>query len=122
LTLNAPTGTPVNGQKLILRLRSTNVQTFSWNAAFAGSTDLALPVASSGSLQNTITWVLFTTQRQQLGKLLPKTLGSKTWQLVIGQVEVLLSCNFGLVLLQIAGQRHLQFNLLHLALQPHLQQ
>ena len=49
LTINAPTGTPVNGQKLMLRLRSTNVQTFSWNAVFAGSTDLALPVASSGS-------------------------------------------------------------------------
>lgn len=49
LTVNAPTGTPTNGQKLIFRLRSTNVQTFSWNAAFAGSTDLALPTASSGS-------------------------------------------------------------------------
>jgi len=49
LTINAPTGTPVNGQKIILRLTSTNVQTFSWNAAFAGSTDLALPTASSGS-------------------------------------------------------------------------
>jgi len=49
LTVNAPTGTPVNGQKFILRIRSTNVQTFSWNAAFQGSTDVALPTASSGS-------------------------------------------------------------------------
>ena len=49
LTINAPTGTPVNGQKLMLRLQSTNVQTFSWNAIFAGSTDLVLPTASSGS-------------------------------------------------------------------------
>lgn len=49
LTINAPTGTPVNGQKLMLRLQSTNVQTFSWNAAFAGSTDQALPTTSSGS-------------------------------------------------------------------------
>lgn len=48
LTMNAPTGTPINGQRLIIRLRSTNVQTFSWNAAFSGSTDLALPTASSG--------------------------------------------------------------------------
>jgi hypothetical protein len=47
LTINSPTGTPVNGQKLILRLSSTSVQTFSWNAIFAGSTDLALPTASS---------------------------------------------------------------------------
>lgn len=49
LTVNAPTGTAVNGQKLILRLRSTNVQTFAWNAAFQGSTDIGLPTASSGA-------------------------------------------------------------------------
>jgi hypothetical protein len=49
LTINSPTGTPVNGQKFIFRLRSTNVQTFSWNAIFAGSTDLPLPTASTGS-------------------------------------------------------------------------
>lgn len=48
LTVNAPTGTIVNGQKFILRLRSTNVQTFAWNAVFQGSTDIALPTASSG--------------------------------------------------------------------------
>ena len=47
LTINAPTGTPVDGQKVILRLSSTSVQTFAWNAIFAGSTDLALPTASS---------------------------------------------------------------------------
>lgn len=49
LTVNAPSGTPVNGQKISLRLTSTNVQTFSWNAIFAGSTDQALPTVSSGS-------------------------------------------------------------------------
>jgi hypothetical protein len=49
LTINAPTGTPFNGQKIILRLLSTNVQTFSWNAAFAGSTDVPLPTASTGT-------------------------------------------------------------------------
>jgi len=49
LTINAPTGTPVNGQKLIFRLNSVNVQTFSWNAIFAGSNDLALPATSTGS-------------------------------------------------------------------------
>ena len=49
LTVNAPTGTAVNGQKLILRLRSTNVQTFAWNAVFQGSTDIALPTTSSGA-------------------------------------------------------------------------
>lgn len=49
LTVNAPTGTLTNGQKFILRLTSTNVQTFSWNAVFAGSTDITLPTVSSGS-------------------------------------------------------------------------
>jgi hypothetical protein len=49
LTIAAPTGTPANGQKLIFRLLSTNVQTFSWNAAFQASTDLSLPTASTGT-------------------------------------------------------------------------
>lgn len=49
LTLNAPTGTPANGQKLILRVQCTNVQTLSYNAIFAGSTDIPLPTATSGS-------------------------------------------------------------------------
>lgn len=49
LTVNAPTGTLVNGQKLIIRLTCTNAQTFSFNGVFAGSTDLALPTATSGA-------------------------------------------------------------------------
>jgi hypothetical protein len=49
LTIAAPTGTPLNGQKLIFRLQSTNIQTFSWNAIFTSSTDLLLPTVSSGS-------------------------------------------------------------------------
>ena len=49
LTVNAPTGTLANGQKIMFRLQSSNVQTFSWNAVFVGSTDLSLPTTSSGS-------------------------------------------------------------------------
>jgi hypothetical protein len=49
LTVNAPTGTPINGQKFILRLQCTNAQTFSWDAIFAGSTDLILPTATTGT-------------------------------------------------------------------------
>jgi hypothetical protein len=49
LTVNAPTGTLVSGQKIILRVASTNIQTFSWNAIFMGSDDLPLPTATSGS-------------------------------------------------------------------------
>ncbi len=48
LTVSAPTGTPVDGQRLILRIKSTNVQTFSFNAIYRGSTDTALPTASTG--------------------------------------------------------------------------
>tara|TARA_R110000868_G_scaffold25102_3_gene98002 strand:- start:754 stop:1377 length:624 start_codon:yes stop_codon:yes gene_type:complete len=47
LTINAPTGTPSNGQKVLIRLQATNAQTFSWNAIFTGSTDLSLPLTSS---------------------------------------------------------------------------
>ncbi len=49
LTINAPTGTLASGQKFIFRLQSSNVQTFSWNAVFSGSTDLSLPTVSSGA-------------------------------------------------------------------------
>lgn len=49
LTANAPSGTPVNGQKLIIRIKSTNVQTFAWNAIYRGSNTVVLPVATTGS-------------------------------------------------------------------------
>jgi hypothetical protein len=49
LTIAAPTGSPVDGQRLTLRISSTNVQTFSWNAIFGGSTDMALPTTTTGA-------------------------------------------------------------------------
>ena len=49
LTINAITGTLFDGQKIIFRLQSTNIQTFSWNNIFSGSIDLSLPSTSSGS-------------------------------------------------------------------------
>lgn len=49
LTMNAPTGTPTSGQQLWIRLSSTSVQTFSWNAIYRGGTTVALPTASTGS-------------------------------------------------------------------------
>lgn len=48
LTVNAPTGTPVDGQKLTMRISSTSVQTFDWDEIYRGSTSLPLPTASSG--------------------------------------------------------------------------
>ena len=49
LTFNAPTGTPTDGQQLMLRVKLTNTQTTSFNAIYRGSTDLALPAALAGS-------------------------------------------------------------------------
>ena len=49
LTINAPTGSPASGQSLTIRIKSTNVQTYAWNAIYRGSTDLALAVASTGA-------------------------------------------------------------------------
>ena len=49
LTINAPTGTLKNGDKLLLRIKATNVQTFSWNSVFSGSSDLPLPSTTSGA-------------------------------------------------------------------------
>jgi hypothetical protein len=58
LTINAPTGTPINGQKFIVRLTSTNIQTFSFNAIFVGSVDLTLPtVSSGGGLTDYLGWI-----------------------------------------------------------------
>ena len=51
LTVDAPSGTPTDGQSLILRIKSTNVQTFSWGSIYRGSTDFVLPVASTGALK-----------------------------------------------------------------------
>jgi hypothetical protein len=48
LTINADTGTPTDGQSLLLIIKSTNVQTFSWNAQFVGGTT-ALPTVTSGA-------------------------------------------------------------------------
>jgi len=49
LTMNAPSGSAVNGQAIVIRISSTSVQTFSWNAIYQGSTDFALPTATSGA-------------------------------------------------------------------------
>lgn len=48
LTVNAPTGTIVNGMSLLIKIKSTSVQTFSWNAAFIAGATGALPTATTG--------------------------------------------------------------------------
>lgn len=51
LTINAPGATattPYDGQKLVYRIKSDNIQTFSWNPIFDGSTEIDLPAGTSG--------------------------------------------------------------------------
>lgn len=48
LTINADSGTPTDGQSWMLRIKSTNVQTFSWNSLYIGGT-VALPATTTGS-------------------------------------------------------------------------
>ena len=63
LTIGAPTGTPVDGQRLMFRIRCVNAQTLSWNAIFSGSTDLALPTTtSSGSKYDYVGFMYNSTQ------------------------------------------------------------
>lgn len=47
LTINADAGTPTNEQSWEFEIKSTNVQTFAWNAIFVGGT-VALPTATTG--------------------------------------------------------------------------
>lgn len=58
LTVNAPTGTPTDGQRLVMRIKSTEAHTLSFNAIYRGSTDLALPgVLSGGGLTDYLAWI-----------------------------------------------------------------
>jgi len=46
-TFAAPTGTPVDGQKLIIRIKdNATAQTLAWNAIYRASSDLALPTTT----------------------------------------------------------------------------
>jgi len=47
LNINADTGQPIEGRSWILKIKSTNVQTYSWNTNYVGGTT-ALPTASTG--------------------------------------------------------------------------
>lgn len=48
LTLNAPTGTPIDAQVLIYRIKSTNAQTYAFNGVFRGGAYLPLPDGHAG--------------------------------------------------------------------------
>lgn len=44
-----PTGTPHDGQNIIVEILSSASQTLTWGSAFEGSSDIALPTSTSGS-------------------------------------------------------------------------
>jgi hypothetical protein len=48
LTLNAPTGTPTDGKVLIVRIKSTNSQTYAFNGAYRASTNMPFPETHAG--------------------------------------------------------------------------
>lgn len=75
LTINAPTAAGLfDGMKFILRIKSVNSQTFSWNAVFAGSSDLPLPTATSGSNKYDYLGFMYNTAAGKW-QLLAKTFG-----------------------------------------------
>jgi hypothetical protein len=49
ITIAAPTGTPTDGQKLIIRLKTTNAQTYSFNATYRFSTSIVAPTATTAT-------------------------------------------------------------------------
>lgn len=44
-----PSGTPANGQRLTIRIKSTTARALTWGNKYRGSTDLPLPSLTSGS-------------------------------------------------------------------------
>jgi hypothetical protein len=43
LSMSTPSGTPVDGDMLLIRFMCTNLQNFSWSAAFIASNNIPLP-------------------------------------------------------------------------------
>lgn len=57
LTVNAPSGTAFNGDRMIFRLKTTNAQTYAFNAIYRGSTSLALPTTLAAGKTDHIEFV-----------------------------------------------------------------
>jgi hypothetical protein len=49
LTINNPSGTPVDGQRIKIRVKSTNAHTLSFGTQFRGSNTLGLPTSLTGT-------------------------------------------------------------------------
>jgi hypothetical protein len=52
LTVNAPAGTPTDGQRLTFYIKSTNAMTYQWNPIFRGSLTVPLPTQTTGTVAN----------------------------------------------------------------------
>jgi len=50
LTVNAPAGTPTDGQRLTFYIKSTNVMQYQWNPIFRGSLTVPLPTQTTGTV------------------------------------------------------------------------
>ena len=62
LTVAAPSGTPVNGQRLFLRFLCTSQQTFTWNSIFIASPNIGIPtVCPAGVSAWTAVGVVYST-------------------------------------------------------------
>lgn len=48
LTINADKGVPADGQQWTLKIRSKNVQTYSWDSMYVGGSSVKLPTTTSG--------------------------------------------------------------------------
>jgi hypothetical protein len=48
LTIKADTGVPADGQQWTLKIKSANVQSYSWDGTYVGGTTVKLPTSSSG--------------------------------------------------------------------------
>lgn len=49
LTVSNPIGKPQNGQTIIIKVKSSNAQTYAWGTLYRGSSTLSLPSATTGS-------------------------------------------------------------------------
>lgn len=52
LTLTNPTGTPSDGQRFIVKIKSTNSQSLTFGTLFRGSSDFGLPTSTTGGAKN----------------------------------------------------------------------
>ena len=48
LSMVKPTGTPYDGQQLVMRIKCDAIQTMSWASTYRGSGDVSLPVTTTG--------------------------------------------------------------------------